>query len=125
VLEVWAELPATNGMWMNGEPRVKSAVLSGVNDLIRAQYKDHKLSECHIPRQITATVKGGHEDFAINLDEEGLVSRLSHAHSGWLRDRATVNHPENLAKDDSERSDAGLKLLLEELVLTNIVSKVW
>jgi hypothetical protein len=125
VLEVWAELPSTNGMWMNGEPRVKAAVLSGVNSLIRAQYEHHKLSECRIPRQVTGTVKGGHEDFVINLDEEGLVSRLSRQQSGWLRDRATVNHPENLAKDDSEKADAGLKLLLEDLVLTKIVSKVW
>lgn len=125
VLEVWAELPATNGMWMNGEPKVKTAVLSGVNDLIRAQYKHHKLSECRIPRQIAATVHGGHEDFVINLDEEGLVSRLSRSQSGWLRDRATVSHPENLAKDDGEKKDAGLKLLLEDLVLPNIVSKVW
>jgi hypothetical protein len=125
VLEVWAELPATNGMWMSGEPTVKVAVLAGVNAALRDQYKGRQLAECRVPRQIIATVKGDHADFVVNLDEEGLASRLPTGESQWLRDRATIGHPENLTKDDSEKKSTGLKLLLEDLVLGSVVSKAW
>jgi hypothetical protein len=125
VLEVWAELPPTNGMWMTGEPRVNVAVLAGVNDRIRGLYKGKKLAECRVPRQITATVSGDHPDFVLNLDEDGPVNHLKHREASWLRDRSTVNHPENLAKDDGQKRDAGLKLLLEDLVLGELVSRAW
>lgn len=125
VLYVSAQLPEIKEMpwrpdvkYMAGKPTVKLAVLNGVNDKIRDQYKGKALSELHIPRQIVAKVEGDTPDFILNLDENGEFYAYKQK-VDWLRDRAMVTNPAAISKPTWPEND-GIKLLLQELVVDEI-----
>lgn len=108
------------GLGMNGKPEITLALLNGVNATIREQYEGVPLAAMKIPRQVLAEVDGD-PDFVINLDEKGdLGNQVPEKRRRWLVGRATVAHPENATKSDFEKYEAGLRLLLAELVPTSI-----
>jgi hypothetical protein len=117
VLEVWADLPATNGWWMNGKPQVTRAVLAGISKPVREQYAGMKLAQCAIPRQIVAHVQGG-TDFVVNLNEHHKQGHLPKREAAWLEGRATVDQPENW--DSNDKREIGLEMLLNDLVVENL-----
>lgn len=132
VLYVTAELPEiksdfnfgmeTDKRHMNGKPEVKLAILNGVNDKIREQYRNQHLSQIHIPRQIVAKVEGATPNFTVDLDEtgqsfnheKGITSTLGQEPTAWLMDRARV------ADAATPSNENGLKLLLNDLVTEEI-----
>lgn len=122
VLEVIAELPDIREK-VAGTPTVKAAMLNGVNDAIRDQYKGKSLEEMNIPRQVVARVKGWMPGFTVNIDEAGGASSLSREQATWLRARAIAGGVPAGAGEDRQEKE-GLRLLLRELVPANIVEKL-
>ncbi|MEO8703714.1 MAG: hypothetical protein ABI867_26930 [Kofleriaceae bacterium] len=120
VLAVAVELPGIFVDQMPGRPKVTKAVLNDVNETIRQEYEGQALDAARVPRLIVATVAGQQADFGIGIDEEGRSTYLNHQQDAWLRARAVVGHPENQQKNDYEQQQAGLKLLLREIVPTHI-----
>ncbi len=120
VLEVLAELPRIDAAdQMDEKPAVRYATLDGVNSAIREQYEGTPLADMKIPRQVVARVAGG-SDFTLNLDEDGHANHLSQHQRRWVVSRAVVGHPENASKDEWGKFNAGLQLLLAELVPDSI-----
>jgi len=117
VLEMMVTLPSIESNRMAGTPKVEVAALNGVNQTIRRQYAGKPVGEMHIPRQITAKVEGDRPDFMLSLNEAGGGAYVPQKQASWLRARSLVgDHPENATKDDYERMEAGIELLLGELV---------
>ena len=120
VLTVIAELPSIENNQMEGEPGVKLAFLSGVNDEVRAEYEFRPLADMAIPRHITANVKGDLPNFTMSVDENGVVTNVGEHQSAWLRARAAAGHPENASLDDHFRQRIGSARLLAELVTKHV-----
>jgi Domain of unknown function (DUF4157) len=123
VLAIGVNLPEIdpNANTMNGTPDVEIAILDGVNKEIRAAYEGRPIGELKTPRHIDARVAGDMSNFVVNLDEAGQQRPwLSSKEGAWLRARATVGHPENASKDDFEKQEEGLSLLLAELTVEKI-----
>ncbi|MBL9015994.1 MAG: hypothetical protein JNL83_17535 [Myxococcales bacterium] len=124
ILTVIAELPDI-GDKLEGKPTVKAAMLNGVNEAIRDQYKGKPLAEMKIPRQVVARVNGWMPGFTINIDDAGAANfgSLSREEAVWLRERAVVGGMSRKINEDLLR-DVGLRLLLQELVPADIVEKL-
>lgn len=137
VLTVFVDLPAISRVYdvayggapqytaafeMNGSPKVAAALLSGVNDVVRAQYVERTLAACPIPRQLVARVSGD-PDFTINLDEKGKPAHRP-SDMKWLAARAVVAKPGRSKYDDDDNHLKGMELLLNEVFLGEIDDKL-
>jgi len=121
VLTVRAELPDITDNRMHGTPTVGIALLDGVNETIREQYKGTPLGDLKIPRQIDCVVEGDMPNFTVNLDEHGRrYGSFRHREGAWLQARALVGKPENNELGEVQREEVGLRLLLADLVPKSI-----
>ncbi len=125
VLTVQAELPAipmigdTGYYGMSGTTTVTHAYLNGVNEIIRDQYKGKPLSSARVPRVIMCHVSSG-EDFTVRINEQGVVFGGGDD-AEWLRRRAIVGRPQDMAMPDVVLKQIGLDLLLADLVPQRIL----
>jgi len=115
---VHVELPRIRNNKMAGQPRIRVALLNGVNETIRKQHKGVPLAAMKIPRQIVAKADGA-PDFTMNVDEKGNSSSMNSGER-WLVLRATVDHPENASKDAFDNYYEGRRLLLAELIASRL-----
>ncbi len=123
VLEVVAELPDIRDRRAR-VPTVRAAMLNGVNDAIRDQYKGKPLAELKIPRQIVAKVNSDFlPSFTVSIDETGAANPITSKDGQWLRARAIVGGSPIDASEERQQHD-GLRLLLSELIPAEIVEKL-
>jgi hypothetical protein len=125
VLEIEARLPDIRENRMQGTPKVRLALLNGINEATRSTYQNRPLSSMSIYRQIRCSVEGDMPDFTLNINEHsGNVGWLRYAKAEWLRARAMVGKPSSEPHDDNSLEEQGLVLLLEDLIPDEIRDKI-
>jgi hypothetical protein len=101
-------------------PSAWDAVLNGVNDTIREEYKGVSLATVKIPMQLICSVRGDMPDFTVNIDENANMFIENKDAATWLEARARATAASAATLPAEQQQQLGLELLLEDTQLTSI-----
>lgn len=105
------------------KPSAWDAVLNGVNETIREQYKGVSLATVKIPMQLICSVRGDMPDFTVNVDENANMFIEGADAATWLEARARASAPSAATLPKQQQQQIGLELLLQDTQIASIRGK--